>query len=372
LLGFTLAVVRLGVVPRSHDAVVDTSLHRLAACAAAQRGCISRAQAADAGFGSRRLETLVHRGVLAQIGPGAFRIAGAPLTVWSNLHGLVLDVGGQVWVSGPTAAALHGFDGFVLRPPFHLTVLRGRDPKRSGHQVHTTALLPNIDRAVVEGLPVTAAARTLVDLARNETAERLTAALDSGLRDGKFNESFVHRRIVALRGSGRSGIPRLIEVIDGCEVTRGGHSWLEREYLRLIAAAGLPRPESQVVLSRARNRTVRVDFRFPGTPVVAEVLGYRFHRTRDQMRRDAQRMNALILDGLMPVQHTYDQVVAEPDAVIDDLQRALTAVLEGPPGRADDHHRGPLTKSAKGGLGLGLEQRLGKHQTAHLDQGDGG
>ena len=115
----------------------------------------------------------------------------------------------------------------------------------------------------------------------------------------------------------------LLDVIDGAEVTRGGHSWLEREYLRIIAAAGLPRPETQVVLSRARDRLVRVDAFFPSTRVVGEVLGYRFHRTRDQMRRDAERMNALVLDGFVPVQHTYEQVVDHADEVVVDLRRAL-------------------------------------------------
>ena len=113
------------------------------------------------------------------------------------------------------------------------------------------------------------------------------------MRDGRFNESLVHRRIVALRTRGRHGIPRLIEAIEGVEIARGGHSWLEREHLRLAAAGGLPRPEPQQVLARAGGRVVRVDFRFPATPVVVEVLGYRYHRTPEQLRRDAERMNAL-------------------------------------------------------------------------------
>ena len=37
-------------------------------------------------------------------------------------------------------------------------------------------------------------------------------------------------------------------------------------------------PETQQVLASSRGRLVRVDFRFPGTMVVGEVLGYRYHR----------------------------------------------------------------------------------------------
>jgi very-short-patch-repair endonuclease len=61
---------------------------------------------------------------------------------------------------------------------------------------------------------------------------------------------------------------------------------------------------------------VRVDIRFPGTPVVVELLGYRFHRSMDQMRRDAERMNALVADGFEPYQFAYEHVVNEPDTVL--------------------------------------------------------
>jgi len=63
-------------------------------------------------------------------------------------------------------------------------------------------------------------AQTLIDLARTESAEQLTVALDSGLRDGKFNKSLVHRRIVALRPRGRFGVPRLIDAIEGSDARR--------------------------------------------------------------------------------------------------------------------------------------------------------
>lgn len=78
----------------------------------------------------------------------------------------------------------------------------------------------------------------------------MTAALDGALRDGLVSEGFLHGRISALRGRGRYGVPALLEVIEGGEITRGAHSWLERETLRLIGAAGLPLPLAQQVLER--------------------------------------------------------------------------------------------------------------------------
>ncbi len=296
----------------------------LLALARGQRGHVTRWQAHDHGVSDRRLRVWIAHGIADRTGANTVRFAGAPAGAIADLWGLMLDVGGDAWASGPTAAALHGFDGFALRPPFHVTIARGRSVTRLGHRIHTTAVLPLIDRCVAGELPCTSAARTLIDLARSESAERLTIAYDSGLRDGRFNESLVHRRIVALREKGRFGIPKLLRVIDGCEIVRGGHSWLEREFLRLVAAAGLPRPDTQVVLGRAGDRKVRVDFRFPGTPVVVEVLGYRFHRSPSELRRDAQRMNRLVLDGFRPMQFTYEQVVDEPAVMITGVADALS------------------------------------------------
>ena len=103
--------------------------------------------------------------------------------------------------------------------------------------------------------------------------------------------------------------PRSSIVLVGNEATRGGQSWLEREYLRLLAKAGLPRPETQAVLTRAGDRLVRVDCHFPGTRVVVELLGYRFHRTKSQITSDAGRTNALLRDGDLPYQFTYGSMM---------------------------------------------------------------
>ncbi len=239
------------------------------------------------------------------------------------LTALVADVGDPCWVGGVTAAALYGFDGFDLRPPFHITTARDRNVRRIGHIVHTTTEIPLIDRDIKFTLPVLSATRTLIDISRSITPAALTTALDSAVRDGLTSEDFLHRRINALRRSGRSGLASLLAILEGAEITRGGQSWLEREVLRLLAAHDLPRPSTQVVLGRRGDRLIRVDFVFPGTPIVVEALGYRWHRTDAQMRIDAERFNQLLIDGFVPLQFTYSQVVEDPAFVIDTIRTAL-------------------------------------------------
>ncbi|MCU1401162.1 MAG: hypothetical protein JWN62_4271 [Acidimicrobiales bacterium] len=246
----------------------------------------------------------------------------APRTVRTDLSDLLLDIG-EGWASHRTAAALHGFDGVALNKPFHATVMRGRNIQRVGAHIHTTSTLPLIDVADVDGFAVTSPTRTLIDIAASLPPAQLLKAIASAFRDGKSTERFLHERLVALRGSGRSGCRRLVNVLEGEEIRSGQPSWLERRYLELLASANLPRPRTEVTLTRVGDRLVRVDCHFEGTDVVVELLGYRWHRTKEQMRRDAERLNQLQLDGFRAFQFTYDQVVEDPEMTLHITRTAL-------------------------------------------------
>ena len=119
-----------------------------------------------------------------------------------KLHELLVSIGEPVYVFGSTAAALHRFDGFKLKPPFHVVVPRGRFVNRIGHVVHTSEHLDPIDCEEVFGLPVLSPTRVLIDLAVDTRPDRLTAALDGAIRDGLVVERFLHERITDLRSKG--------------------------------------------------------------------------------------------------------------------------------------------------------------------------
>jgi hypothetical protein len=225
----------------------------------------------------------------------------------------------------PTAAALHGFDGFVLQKPFHIAVPRGRSISRIGHVVHRSRDINRLDISEVDQIPTMSATRTIIDLAGSETSERLTTAIDCALRDRLTSEDFLHGRIVELRSRGRSGLRRLVALIEGSEITRGGHSWLERRFLALLEESGLPRPMTQAIVGKRKLQLIRVDCRFPGTNVVVELLGYRFHRTVMEMQNDAERMNRMILDGFHPLQATYTDVATKSAVMLASIKEALVA-----------------------------------------------
>ena len=293
------------------------------ASATGQHGFFTLRQATAAGVTRAVLRSRVQSGNLVKAGVRTYTTPLVRADPLGELVALMLDVGDDVWACGPTAAALHRFDGFALRPPFHLLTRRDRAVRRVGHHIHTTTDLGRIDQGTVGSIAVTTPSRTIIDLVRSHAAARVTVALDSALRDGGTSETFMHQRISALRSSGRHGVPRLLSIIEGAEITRGGASWLERRFLEIVHAAGLPKPDTQVVLSRAKDRLVRVDCFYAEHRTVVELLGYRWHRSKLQMQGDTERMNRLMLEGLRVIQFTYDDVVERPDGVVGLLRQAL-------------------------------------------------
>lgn len=243
------------------------------------------------------------------------------------LAALLDSIGQPVWLSGPTAAALHRFDDFRLSQPYHVTIPRGRNVNPIGHIIHTTLEMEKIDQETALGLPVLSPTRTLISLASSEPSDRLRSALEGLLRDGLTSIDHLHRRLNDLRAPGRYGIPGLLQILEAHELEGETQSWLEREYLRILRDAGVPTPASQVVLGKRRDALIRVDFSFRGTPVVVEVLGYRWHRTTAQMSIDAERVTRLTLDGKVVVQFTYEQVVKDATYVLATTQEALRPFL---------------------------------------------
>jgi very-short-patch-repair endonuclease len=304
---------------------MTTTERRIAALTTGQLGAFSRAQATDAGLSNRQLRSRVMSGALEQTGPNSFRVAGTPNTLKGQLVEVLLDIGGDVRVCGPTAAALHGMPGFSLRRPFHVLVGSDRNVRRNGVVVHRSEYIDPIDCEEVDGIAVTSPVRTVIDLARHASWAQLAGASEHLVADGLGSEDLLHRRIGALRSKGRYGIPLLLRVLERLEITAGGASWLEREYLRLLRRAGLPRPETQVILARTKDHAVRVDCTFPGTRLVVELLGYRFHRTKSQMNCDASRRNALVAAGHVVYEFTYDHVTTDPDFVVAQTRAALAA-----------------------------------------------
>jgi very-short-patch-repair endonuclease len=285
----------------------------------AQHGVISAQQLDDVGMSPGQLRTAVRNGWLERVAPSVYASPAAPRSVdFGRTLGL-LALGGETVVSHLGAAALLGLDRSDPTV-VEFTVPRSMRGLVLPYVVHTTKYLPPIDRTTVNGYPCTSGSRTVVDLARSRVSTiKLEAAIDSSVRLGYSSPWVLVDRLAELRGPGRWGVRLLDELLRDA----GGHTMLERRFLRLVRRAGLPRPQTQVIHRRDGRTFARVDFLFVEHDVVVEVTGRKGHSTPSERARDAQRRNELQDVGKRVYEYTWEHVTECADWVIETLRQRL-------------------------------------------------
>jgi hypothetical protein len=176
------------------------------------------------------------------------------------------------------------------------------------------------DRTTVDGLACTSAAITVIHIAARGPRRAVGNALDSAVRLGLTTPEVVARRLALWRGHGVAGSV----VLDDVLVDAGVQSWLERRFLGLVRAAGLPAPGLQRVYRRDGRHVARVDFDFAPLPVVVEVGGQKGYLTRAERQRQERRRNELQLLGKVAYFFGYEDITEDEPYVL----ATLRAVLE--------------------------------------------
>jgi very-short-patch-repair endonuclease len=184
--------------------------------------------------------------------------------------------------------------------------------------VHNVRHLDEADRAIHDGIPVTALPRTLLDYAEAAGEQQLRHALDAALRmevlDGRALEALL------ARSRGRRGLKALTVALAGL---RGPPPWtqseLERAFLGLIREDGLPEPEANVMVAG-----YLVDFWWPEARLVVELDGYRFHKSRKQFEEDRLKDAKLMLARCGVLRVTQRRIQVDQQG----LRRDLRALLD--------------------------------------------
>lgn len=289
-----------------------------------QLGHITRRQYLDLGLTYSALAHRTRTGLHRQVGSGTFRLQGAPDGRRADVMAACLDLGAVA--SHRTAAWLHGLDGFG--PPTRIEVLvpKGRRVANDLAIVHQTTNLGPDDIVTVDGIPSTSIARTILGLAALVPAEvpreALVGAVEVAVRQRKASDRWLWWLLEERRCRGRNGVGVMEDVLAQRARLGPTESWLERETLRVLAAAGLPAPTVQRRV-RDRGRFVsRVDLVYDAAKVAIEVEG-KDHLTPEQHRIDARQRNELQLLGYTILTFTYTDVVGDPSRVVRTVRRAL-------------------------------------------------
>jgi very-short-patch-repair endonuclease len=283
---------------------------RILAAAGRQHGLVTTVQLLAAGWSKDVIAGRVRDGWLTRVHYGVY-LAGPLATQHTVAMAAVLATGGVG--SHYPAAVL-----WDLRParegPIDVTTPR-KLHSRPGIRIHQATLHPQ-DLTRRHGIPVTSAARTILDIAATEPTAELERALnEAGLQrrvsPHSLNEQFSryprHRGTAALRKATETG-PHL---------TR---SDLERIALDLIRRARLPEPETNM-----RIEGYEVDLIWRDYNLIVEIDSWAFHSMRSSFEQDRRRDQRLTTAGYRVIRVTDRQLTQEPELVVATLTRALVA-----------------------------------------------
>jgi hypothetical protein len=239
-----------------------------------QRGLFTVAQAQAAGWTHAQLETAVRRKELAVVARGLY-VRSDVLDATGDVDRHALDVRAAILAAGVgwhgarrSAALIHGLP-LIGKPPVVPQLVRdvrGRGKGRDRHE--RIARLPMTQCHVVDDVPVTTVARTVVDIARQEGFRNGLVAADAALRKGCTREEL--RAVLAgqRRWPGVVLARAVVRAADGRAESPGESVTRAALYLE-----GLPCGEPQVEIWRYGVFVARVDLMLAEQLLVVESDG---------------------------------------------------------------------------------------------------
>jgi Transcriptional regulator, AbiEi antitoxin len=156
-------------------------------------GPVKWRQLREAGVGANAIKRRANSGHLHRIHRGVYIVGHTALAPYAREHAALLACGQSVLISHWSAAYLWGM---IAEPPsqIHVSVVGRRCRPKAGVRIH---VLSEIDRSDVrrrQGIPVTAPARTAIDLAADASNHQLEAVVAEArvrklVRDGELEKA---------------------------------------------------------------------------------------------------------------------------------------------------------------------------------------
>lgn len=292
---------------------------------------MTRADALGVGYSDVDIRTLLRRGEWHPLRRGVYLRTDPPPSAEAR-HRLVVaaampTVSDRSAISHQSAAVLHGIPLWkVPRRRVHVT-RAGFDSSRTTGTLYTHPAGPEFDTVTVEGLPVVAAARTVLDIARTLPFEEAVVAADGALHREIVTPDELADELVATKG--RTGAARAAAVIgfaDGRSESVG-----ESRSRVALRRAGLPMPDLQVrVFDCAGVEIARCDFGYAELRVAAEFDGFvKYGRllrpgeeAGDVVFREKQREDRLRDAGWIVIRWVWDEL-GRPAVIVARVREAL-------------------------------------------------
>ena len=281
------------------------------ALARQQHGVVARRQLLELGYSEKAIAHRLGAGRLHKVWPGVYAVGRPRLTQHGRWMAAVLSCGPGAALSHRAGAALWQITT-MERGLIQVSVSRGHPRGGAGVVVHRR---PRLEVVSHEGIPVTSPVQTLVDLAACIERGELEAAINQADKLDLVSPEQLRSALATMPR--RPGLATLRDLLDRQTFVLTD-SALERLFLPIASAAGLPRPETGVWLNG-----FKVDFHWPALGLVVETDGLRYHRTASQQAADRRRDQTHTAAGLTVLRFTHAQVRYEPQCVRDMLAAVI-------------------------------------------------
>lgn len=288
----------------------------LAELARRQHGIVSVRQLDERyGYSRSRVQRAVAAGYLHRLHRGVFAVGHTNISRQGHCLAAVLASGPRSLLSHISAAWLWNLTSASPLPVAVTTPIH-RKP-RPPIRLHEARLITEDDRALREGIPATALPRTLLDLAATVRFEWLEKMVERSeelrLFDLRAIEELLGRTV------GHHGHARLRRAIALYKPTSFTRSGLEKRWLELVLAAGLPQPHMNYV-----EHGLELDCYWPEHRFVVELDVFETHSTHAAFERDRKRQEDLLLVGIQMIRVTGPRLEREPAEVIRRVARLLS------------------------------------------------
>lgn len=290
-------------IPRAHSSRNAHTQARIVDVYRRQRGVIEHGQLVEAGLGPRGIAQRVEALTLFVVATRVY--SPSPVITDDALRAaMVLSVRGRTILSHWSAAELLEM---ADRPSFeHHVTTTGHARSRTGLVIHRTRTELPVMR--VRGLPVTAPARVLLDLAVGVRGRPLERIVAETLFRRLLTEDEV--RAAAAAHPGHPGARTLSLIDPDAARNRRTETPLEEEALMKLDTLALPPFVCQFELIGQSGRRYRADFFWRGHGVLLETDGRSAHQRRRDMEKDRFRDNDLLAVGLRTMRVTRAQLRA--------------------------------------------------------------
>jgi Protein of unknown function (DUF559) len=283
-----------------------------------QHGVAARWQLLEAGIGRRAIDERLDRRLLP-VHRGVYAVGYASRCVESRWMAAVLAAGPEAVLSHRTAGQL-----WRLMPrSSHPTEVTRATYLRPVHGIRGyRSTLPDDERTMVDGIPVTTAPRTILDLAAVASSRQVERALNE-MEVRRLTDSLsipdLLGRYPRRRGSA------VLRVLLGEEAHARGVTKreLEERFAALVDSYGIPKPRRNVDLA-VRGRIFNVDCLWTAARLVVELDGRAVHGTRKAFEDDRERDRLMLTEGWQVIRITWRQLATREDAIASDLRKALT------------------------------------------------